>query len=337
MNLNPESDELLEVVRASAGAGAWLDVRGVLSRHPEVERRTDLMLLLAEASYRTGAPVDACTWFERALPILQTRGDRPAVRTTINRLGATYFELGNLLGAEQCFARALELGRVDDDQLLVARSTNNLGLVANVRGRREEALATYQLAIPAYQRLGHVQGLAESHHNMAISYRDLGDLERADEHERRAIEYALRLPDLRLEALGRLGRAEVLLRRDELVVAEATARRAADMFAQLPDPGRQADALRLVGIARAGRGQVDAAAAALDQAVELAHAHASSLVEAESLSARAELRATMGAHAGALDDAERALVLFERLQAATEVERVRQWLSAQRGAGGGEA
>ena len=143
---------------------------------------------------------------------MEQSGNWVARRRAVNLWGAALFELGELEAAELAFRRALELGEQERDALLVARAMNNLGQIANVRGRRVDALTLYQLAVPAYGDWGNVRGLAETYHNMAISYRDLNLLDRADECEQRAIEFAREVPIARISRArahrARRGRAQ---------------------------------------------------------------------------------------------------------------------------------
>ena len=103
----------------------------------------------ADAELRTGHPREARQWLTSAIPTIERSGDRAALRKAVNQLGVAEVELGALDAAERVFSRALELARSDGDDLLVAHATNNMGAIANIRGRREEALTLYQLAIPA--------------------------------------------------------------------------------------------------------------------------------------------------------------------------------------------
>jgi tetratricopeptide (TPR) repeat protein len=262
------------------------------------------------------------------LPVVEKSGDRAALRRVVNQIGVAEVELGALDDAERTLGWALELGRRDGDDLLVARATNNLGAIANIRGQRGEALALYQLAVPAYQRLGNLIGLAESLHNMAISFRDLGRLEAADECERRAIDYAREAGGGPLLALAHLGRAELALRTGDASLAEAAARRAVEHFAALPDQIREADALRVVGAAAVAQGKADAATEALERSLGLARAFGSSLTEAEALSVRATLKRSAGDERGAREDAEAAMAIYARLGATAARAAVLAWLEA---------
>lgn len=313
------TDPLLATARAHAAAGAWPEVRAALSREPDIARaRPELAVLMGEALLRTGSTREARTWLSGALPQLERGRNAPALRRGVNLAGAAAFELGELEDAEAMFEHALDLARRDNDDLTAARATNNLGAIADMQGRRDAALALYQLAIPAYQRLGHPLGLAESYHNMAITLRGASQLDGADEYERRAIEFAREASSPRLAAMAQVGRAEVCLSRGDARMAAAQARRAARDFANVPDPAREADALRLTGIAALSIGDHDEARTAIERAVSLARAHGSALIEAESLRARAQLRAATGDPVGARADDAAASAIFARLNVRDE-------------------
>ena len=320
----PSPDDLQELVRRLSNAGAWTDVRALLaSRAGEARTQPELATAWAEAHLRTGNPRDAHAWLTDTLTAIERSGDRAQLRRALNLLGVASTEVGALEDAEATFDRAAVLGWTDGDELLVARSTNNLASIAHVRGRRDVALALYALALPVYQRLGSSRGLAESYHNLAITLREQGELERADECEQRSIEYARDAGTPALAAMARVGRAEVYLRRDDLLMAEATARLAARDLADAGDPIREADALRVVGVACTRRGDIAAARVALDRAVSLAHEHGHMLIQAECLRARGEAAARGGDRGMAREDFRAAADLFARLGAAEEAADAR--------------
>ena len=315
----PLPDEPHRTARARAAAGAWAEVRELLYREAAAARaHAELTVLQGEALLRTGHTREARAWLADGLPRLERAGDRAALRRGLNLAGAAAFELGELAEAEALFGRALELARSDGDDLLSAQAMNNLGAIANMRGQRDAALALYQLAIPAYQRLGHPLGLAQSWHNTAITYRHLRQLERADECELRAMEFARDASSAGLMAMAQVGRAELCLERGDAPMAAAQAKRAAREFAALPDPLREADALRLAGTAALAMDDLPGARESVDRAVALAEAHGSALIAAESLKARAEVARRAGRLEDARRDARAAAEIFKRLGMAGE-------------------
>jgi tetratricopeptide (TPR) repeat protein len=314
-----------------ARAAAWAELATFLGERPAAREVAELVPLRAESLMLTGRPCEARAWLAETMGGLARRRERAALRKAHNLLGAAHFALGELEAASCAFSTALELGRDDADDLTVARATNNLGAIANVRGDRARALSLYQLAIPAYQRLGSALGLAQTYHNMAISLRDLGQYTRADDCERRAIEHARRAESPRLVALALLGRADLSLRSGDAALAEAGARRAADSFDALRDPINAADARRVVGAALLAQRRLDAARDALDDALRLARAHGSALHEAETLRTLAELHAARGDVSASLRAGWEALAVFDRLAAVAESAQLRDWLARHLG------
>jgi tetratricopeptide (TPR) repeat protein len=322
------TSSLVAVARAHASSGAWAELRALLlAQKDEVAQSTELTNLLAESYLRTGDPRGASEVLSGAMQTLPRFGDRVALRRAVNLSGAAHFELGEIESAESAFERAIELAVQDGDDLLMARATHNLAVIANIRGRHADALARYRLAIPAYQRLGHVVAIAESHHNIARTYRDQGALDIADDHEQRAIEFGRQAMNLRVIASALVGRAEIALKRSDAAMAEVEAMRAARDFGRIPDPSRQADALRVCGVARAALGKREAAARSIEEALGIARSCGAALVEGECLFARAELSAGSGMLDSARDDARHALTIFTRLNAEADKVAVERWLA----------
>lgn len=326
-------DPLLADARVRAHAGAWPDVLEILepvatSRASESEYAT----LFGAALIHTGRVRDARAWLEAVEELLASQPDRAAHRAVTNMLGAACFALGDLDDAARAFDAALDLAQRSDDVLLVARASNNLGALANLQGDRDRALWLYELAIAAYQRLGQPRGLAESYHNLAITYRDLAMIERADECERRAVEHAGEANDPRLAAMARLGRAEIALRRGDPLLAEATARRAASELHALGDRSTEADALRVAGAACTAQKRWQDARDAFAEALAMARDGSYALVEAETLRDKARLEAAQGRPSEARISARAALAVFRRIGATGECTELERWMEEELGA-----
>lgn len=314
----------LRTARQRAEAGAWRDVAEVLMPCAASGALAgEDALLYAEALVRSGEQRSALTFLRESLAEGEGAAAPRVRRRAANMTGVAAFALGELDEAEQALNVALDLATRDDDPRLLAQATNNLGAIANLHGRYEDALWHYRLALPTLQRIGQPQMLAEAYHNLAITYRDLGELEESDEHELRAIEHATDGGVPRLAAMGRVGRAEVALRRGDAAFAETTARKAGDEFARLGDPQNEADALRLVGACCTAQRHYDDALAAFDRALEIARERGHALNEAETLRDRAELHLAQGRVALALVDARNAIAIFDRLGAIRERDALR--------------
>lgn len=327
MSTNLSAGELRAEAQRLASLGAWGEVHSLLLGQQDAVRQSiECTALLAEALLRTGQSRVAGDWLSATLPTLRSTHDRRHFRRATMLWGAAYFEQGDLEQARDAFNSALELARADADDVVVARAMNNLGAIANIEGKWAEAMALYNLAVSAHQRLGNRRGLAECYHNMAITYRDLGRLEEADELEQRSVAHARDSDEFRLVAHARLGRAEIALRRGDPSLAEASARRVAKEFADAGDPVREADAWRLAGVACTKQGKFTESRILLDEALERTRELGALLNAAETLRARAELLAASGEPEMALADARSALLLFHQLGAEREYAAILRWI-----------
>lgn len=325
------SADLASVLREAHDAarnGDWPRVRALLDGLESLDRDGEGTLLFGEALLRTGHAAQARTWLKGAIASLERAGGA-SYRRGLTMLGAAYRALGAIAEAEHAWSTVVDLAHADDDSLGFARATNNLGIVANMRGNHRAALGMYRLAVPAYQRLGHAAGLAESYHNMAISHRDESELDSADECERRAIEYATSAANPWLAAAARLGRAEITFRRGDAALTTIVAQRVANEFATLADPLGEADATRLRGIAHLVTGEIELAAEAITRALATAVEYANRPLEAECQRAMAELCLARSDSAGAHKAIGRAIELFEDLGARADAEEARDWAAAR--------
>ena len=320
------SEGSLSTARALAKSGAWRELSDViqpLTGDPG-SLPGELIVLYAEALARTGSDRQACEWLTRCEPALLASGDHYSHRHALNLLGVALFGLGRLDDATQAVGRALDLANQADDLLLLARAANNLGAIANLQGGYEAALSYYRLSIPVYQRLGNCRGIAETHHNMAITFRDLDELDHADENERMAGEYAAGGVSPRVVVMCRIGRGEIALRRGDPRLAEMTARSALLELQELDDPLNEADASRLIGAACTAQRRYAEALELFDHALGIARERSHALNEAETLRDRAWLYMAQGQMTAALDDARSAIAIFNRLGATRERDALRE-------------
>lgn len=292
-----------------AAAGAWTDVRSSLEGDlSSVADSAELIMLYGESLLRLGHPREAFEWLAPRLDAMASAANRRAWLRSVNLIGAAAFELGRIAEAERFFQQAHESAVDADDHLTGARALNNLALVASTRGDWSTAMRYYQLAIPSYERVASVRGIAECYHNIAATLIESGDLDEADDWDRKAMELARETSNDRLWAFALGGRAEVRLRKRDAALALALATRAASAFRELNDRASEAHALRLVGEAQHEQGQTRDAIETLTTAMALAKESAVLRVFGECLLARARCLLSLSDDAAAaldLADAQR--------------------------------
>jgi tetratricopeptide (TPR) repeat protein len=282
-SLPTEPDATLERARALAAARDWTALAALaVDVAPDTVRGSpELAYLCADALNRTGATDAARRLAADAEPAIRRGGDRRLTLRLQNLLGVIAFEAGATVDAEAHFGDLLEEASRWQDDEFTARASNNLGVLANIRGGRELALTYYERALAAYQRLGHLRGLAQTHYNLGISYRDLGRFEDADAHYRQAIHFAGRSDSEDVTALAETERAALRIRGGDGSLADRWLRDAQRRFEKLGDPVRRAEVLRVRASAARLRGQTQTARDQLDEAFSVARAHSNLLLHAE--------------------------------------------------------
>ncbi len=271
--------------------------------------------LVAEALLHLGHMERALNLALAAEAEYRARHDPVSLLRALNLVGAILFELGDLEGAEERFSDQLELARERGEEEMSGRATNNLGAIASLRGDDEQALSLFRLSVPAYQKVGFLQGLAQADHNLGIVHRDLGYWREAERHYRAAQRHARQLGDERLAAMARIGQAEISFRRGDGRFADVEARRALQTFVQLGDELGRADTLKLLGSIATSKSSFEDAQHYLEEALALSRQYSNPLLEAEILEERGELHVKTGQIALARADLEAAAVTYRRLGA----------------------
>jgi tetratricopeptide (TPR) repeat protein len=283
----------------------------------------ELGVLYADACRRVGQTLRSLEVGERLEARVRRAGRKDLTLELTNVIGMALFEAGRMEEAERRFQALLDDATAWRNVEFTARAANNQGIIANVQGERDLALSCYQHALAAYQGLGHLRGLAQTHHNLGISYRDLGLHGEADAHHRRAIELAREAGSEDVIALAELERAVLRTLAGDGRMAEALARRARHRFRRLGDPLGRAEALRVLAAAARADGRDRLAEKRLEAALAVARAHRDELLLAEVRRDQGVLLRDRGQH----DRARTALLEsadhYERLGARAEAIAVR--------------
>lgn len=298
-----------------AASGDLLDDEALLAE-PEVG------YAYAAACRHVGRPERALQVALRVEPEARRRGDWRLGGEAVNLIGNILFETGHPDQAQARFEELLEHASQWSDEEFSARASNNLGVVSNVRGKRDLALTYYQRALAAYQRLGNRLGIAETHNNLGISYRDLGFDREADGHFRRSIELAEAEGSERVAAIAETERAVLRLRAGDAPLAALLAQRARGRAQGIGDPIGVGNAVRVLAGAARLEDRLDEAAAHLDEALRVAREHSESLLLAEVQRDRGLLFRDRGDMEAARDALTESAEHFARLGATAEAEAV---------------
>jgi tetratricopeptide (TPR) repeat protein len=173
----------------------------------------------------------------------------------------------------------------------------------------------YRSALLAYQRIGDRRGTAQTCHNLALVFRQLGHWADAEEAARDAIRHAEAVGEPGLKGLVLMGRVELHLELGETALADRELARAEALAAEGGDEPGLAEALRLRALLALRDGRLDAALAFALEARDAAIQLGAIQLEGESLAAAAVVSRRLGRRTEADSHRSAALAIFSRLGA----------------------
>jgi tetratricopeptide (TPR) repeat protein len=316
--------EPLQKAQALADAGRYAELVTFMEQLPrnEIEQSPTLCMLSGIAHGRLGQLTAAWQWALAARARSRALGDRTTEVRALNVCGAIALERGGIGEATEFFTAAQEQAMREKDMTSVGRCANNLGIVANLTGDYPTAVGAYTRAMGAYQQAAFDRGIAESLHNLAITYREQGRLDDALQTADDAMTHAEQAGDELLKAQALAGRAEIRVARGEPDMAIREAEQALSIHRRMQDPVRETEDLRILADAIALNGETARAEALLRHVVERARESDRTHLVAASQRDLAWLMARQGRTGDAERMARSARNSFEKLGAKAEIAKL---------------
>ena len=319
----------LHVAQQLADAGHYAELLTYLGERSqdELEQSPMLTLLCGIAHGRLGRLDLGQQWAMVAQLRARLLRDRTLEVRALNVCGAIALEGGGISEATYFFTRAQEEALRDNDMATVGRCANNLGIIANMQGDYGRAVGAYTRAIAAYQKAQYERGIVEAQHNLGISYREQGQLDRAMQAADTAVRDAGRLGDRRLQAQAIAGRAEIRVACAEPELAIREAERALAMHHELGDAILETEDRRILAVALSIAGKTQDAVDMLREVIDRAMEHKRPLLVAVAQRDLAHILALGGDVAAAKQLAQAARATFDRLGAKVEIEKLEALLA----------
>jgi putative nucleotidyltransferase with HDIG domain len=275
---------------------------------------------LAAVRYQRGERELARALCNRSYEVAREINDHHLAGEALNTLAAMLLQEGSLPEANEMFLRALK--HAGNSRELIARVEQNLGVVANIKGELDQALARYARSLEQYQSIGDEHGCALAFHNLGMVSADRQLFDDADGYFRQSLEIAERAGDVRLQGLCLLNHADVHVARQRFEEARKNAEASLVIFDQLGAKDHKASAYRVIGVVYRETGRPALAESRLRSAIELSVASGSVLLEAESTRELAIVYQVMGRNQEALTLLNAAHRLFRRLDARIDLINV---------------
>jgi adenylate cyclase len=213
----------------------------------------------------------ALEYYHRALAIHEQRNDRGGVATITGNIGNLHRATGNYPAALECLERALALDEEEGDRMGVALVTGNIGIIYDLTGDHAMAMDYYRRALALHDAIGDRNGVARVTSNIGRAHLSAGEHASAMEHLQHALELFTALDD-RIEVAGvSSSLAEVHL----ALGSDANAQALLDALGteQFEDPSLRIQLALQRSTLRQRSGDLDGAAALLDQSMAEATKH----------------------------------------------------------------
>ena len=316
--------QLFDAATAQERAGLWEEAARNLNsayeaalREQDTDGLLEAVVRLAFCHAHSGQRSTADEEFALALELAELNDAHSVAGRALTGMGNLARERGELTEAERLFRSARTFSERAGNQVLLGESEQNLGIVANIRGDLNEARDRYLAGLAYVESAGSDRGLIAVLNNLGMLHVDMHELEAASGYFDRALEICTRIGDVVHAGVIHINRAELLLARGDLVRARESCDEGFEIFSQLGDLLRQAEALKFYGIIYRQSGKPHLATIHLQRAIDIAEP-ADPLLEAQAQRELALVLREQGRNRDALAALNRSHALFTRLQAQTE-------------------
>ena len=120
--------------------GRAVDLVAALRVDAEVPELADCLISIAQFAYISGQALKGLAQSQRGVSVIRRSGSRPLLRRALSLLGLLLAESGNLAGAMEAYAEALEISIELRDQIAEGAVLNNLGIALLYAARYAESL-----------------------------------------------------------------------------------------------------------------------------------------------------------------------------------------------------
>ena len=252
---------------------------------------------------------------EAALAVAEALGDEAAVGHAVNVQGLLNYKMGRLDEAERLYLKARESARRAGEAKLAAMTSQNLGVIANIRGELEQALWHYEASLADYRALGLTKYICITLNNLGMLYTRMERWETAERAYEEAIPLSQEIGDVGVRVILEVNFAILWIARKEFPKARQACDRAFAIAEETQHTEAIGEVQKCYGVIFRETGDFSAAEDAFRNAVNLADTRQDLLLSAEIARELAELYRLQGRNRDTLQSLNRAHRLFTQLHA----------------------
>jgi predicted ATPase/class 3 adenylate cyclase len=235
----------------------------------EVSSQVEAFINQSYALYRLGKFTESLALNAEGLELARRHGDKIGEQRSLNSMGLTYYELGDMEAAGNYLDASLQIAR----QLVFhngqAMALTNLSMIRLSKGDFLTGMAYLQEALQIVEMIGNRPKEVQILVNLGFSAGQLGDFATARRHSERAIRIVKELGDKSGEAFLRVNLSSYANRLGDHQGAQSNARQGLSVARQVGDPSLLAWALLYLGTADLELGELAEAQASYQEALEV--------------------------------------------------------------------
>jgi tetratricopeptide (TPR) repeat protein len=249
------------------------------------------------------------------LGLLAARETEDAVgeASMLRSLGRLYWYEGRFDDALASFEQALPVFREAGQSRLLAWTLRNLGTVHQQRGRYEDALASFEQALPVFRETEDLRGEAWTLRPLGEVHREQGRNQEAIDSFQRAVVIFRRLDDRLGEALATVALGDTYRVQGQHDQAATRLEQALPVFRRFGDRHAEAVTLRSLGDVYADQGRYEDGLTSMQQALLIFREFGDRYWEAKTQTSLGRLLAARGDQEGARGAWRNALEVFQDL------------------------
>ena len=250
-----------------------------------------------------------------ALAVAEALHDTSGIAHAMNWMATARVMRGDVDDGEQLYARALSHATAADDVLLTAMISQNLGILASMRGDLRSALDHYASSLVTYRSSGRRESLGPLLNNMGLVYTQMDRLDEAQAAYDEALQHCDASGDAANRLLALVNSTDLWLARGEIRRAAALCDTVLLEATAAGDQRALGETYRYMGVIARTRRDFENAERHLDRAFENATRRADLLLAAETSREQAELYELMGKNRETLQSLSRSHQSYTKLRA----------------------
>ena len=277
---------------------------------------------LGDVEFRRNNYSEAVRLYDESLGQYQKAANLEGQGTIYNDLGTIAFYSGDWPTAEGYFSQCKQIAEQLNHTKLLAKVNNNLGASHNVRGQYEAAILCFEAALPKFEQMGDMNGVAEVYHNIGLCYARQNNWSKAGECYERSTHYSKRAHNVYLTAITFMHRAELCIQICDFNVAQHYCSQALDIFIKIGNKEGLADGYKLLASIHRRFGQFEVAKIYLGKALGICLEIKNRLNEAEALAEYARVARDQGDEEDSNKKFDLAISIFQAIEAKDECKKL---------------